>query len=263
MLHALVFTLFGLLPAAAERPVHTTCNADLVCVKVYKDKSVRLELECHTDKPLTVQLFFTSENMKHLKPAPVRLSGPSIHPIADFQAPVGPWGFEFRTHYGYEPHKHDDSYIYTLPYPEGRAFNVAQSHTNISSHRMGNRYAVDWAMPIGTSVYAARGGQVVSIYEGSRDHVTANHIWIQHSDGTIGKYLHLDYQGAEVEEGDTVAAGDFIGRSGNTGYSAGPHLHFSVSTLGGPWVYETFDVTFATSDGAQKLVGNRAYTRPD
>ena len=51
---------------------------------------------------------------------------------------------------------------------------------------------------------------------------------IAHDDGSFGNYVHLTYRGAEVAVGDRVQAGQFIGYSGNTGISSGPHLHFDV-----------------------------------
>ena len=59
----------------------------------------------------------------------------------------------------------------------------------------------------------------------------ANYVIIEHSDGTMGNYYHLKQGGAVAVIGQKVAKGDLIGYSGNTGYSSGPHLHFSVSKV--------------------------------
>ena len=253
----------GLLPTQADTPVNVTCNADLVCVKTYKDQEVRLVLESYTDKPLSVRLFFTTENMVHVRPPTIRLNRPISTELVRFQPPIGAWGYEYRTHYGHEAGAHNNSHVYRLPFKPGKSFVVSQSHTNVSTHRLGNRYAIDWSMPIGEPVYAARGGKVVSTYEDSNGPDTANHIWIHHSDGTIGKYLHLDHKGAAVQEGERVESGQYIGRSGNTGFSRAPHLHFSVSTLGGRYLYQTYNVLFATSEGTQHVVGGKEYAHPD
>ena len=59
----------------------------------------------------------------------------------------------------------------------------------------------------------------------------ANYVIIEHSDGTMGNYYHLKQGGTAVRIGQKVAQGDLIGYSGNTGYTSGPHLHFSVSKV--------------------------------
>jgi len=59
-----------------------------------------------------------------------------------------------------------------------------------------------------------------------------NWVMIRHTDGTIGRYIHLTQNGALVELGDTILQGQKIGLSGNSGPSTGPHLHFDVQTCG-------------------------------
>jgi murein DD-endopeptidase MepM/ murein hydrolase activator NlpD len=76
-----------------------------------------------------------------------------------------------------------------------------------------------------------------------------NHIIIRHSDGTLAKYWHLIKEGAFVEVGDDVNKGQVIGLSGNTGYSAFPHLHFKVVNIMDRQVL----VRFATSKGPKYL----------
>ena len=243
-------------------PVNVRCNADLVCMKVFKDPNVRFKLTSYTNKPLSVRLFLRPASLEPLEPPTIRLLRRDTIDVVSFAAPVHTWGYEYRTHYGHEAHAHDDSFVYTLPYRKGASFPVSQSHTNVSTHRLGNRYAIDWSMPIGEPVYAARAGLVVSTYAGSDGSVRANHVWIRHADGTIGKYLHLDHNGVAVREGDRVGAGTLVGASGNTGFSGGPHLHFSVSSLGGEYLYQTFNLKFATTQGVEFPVGGESYTRP-
>lgn len=57
--------------------------------------------------------------------------------------------------------------------------------------------------------------------------ITGNSIVIDHGEGLFSVYFHLDKM--FVEEGDTVERGQLIGAVGSTGFSTGPHLHFTMS----------------------------------
>ena len=99
-----------------------------------------------------------------------------------------------------------------------------------------NRYALDLAAPIGTPVLAARDGVVMHVesdfaragLDRERYAGRANMIRILHDDGTMAMYAHLDVDGVRVRPGERVRAGQAIARSGNTGFTTGPHLHFAV-----------------------------------
>ncbi len=58
------------------------------------------------------------------------------------------------------------------------------------------------------------------------------YVVLRHGDGFTTRYGHLS--AFTVAAGDTVAAGQVIGLSGNTGYSTGPHLHFEIRVDGVP-----------------------------
>lgn len=86
-------------------------------------------------------------------------------------------------------------------------------------------------MPIGTPIVAARGGVVVSLenrQSGRTGNPSGNFVRILHDDGTMGVYLHLQQGSVRVREGQRVTQGQPIARSGNTGNSTGPHLHFVI-----------------------------------
>ena len=259
--------LFTAAEVTAEQPVNTTCSADLVCVHAYKNDSVRLVLDNKTTKPLTFQLYLRGDSVRQLQLERLFLKQPTTQTLISFPAPADTWGYEFRIHYGHTPHRHDDSYVYSLPYARPNSYAVSQSHHNLTTHRQGNRFAIDWDMALGEPVHAAREGVVVSTFdESTRSSLTgsepANHVWIQHSDGTIGKYLHLAANSVTVQEGQVVAVGDAIAASGETGYSRGPHLHFSVSAIAGRDLYQTFNLQFNTSDGVQNLQSGKQYSHP-
>src|SRR5690606_10536195 len=103
-----------------------------------------------------------------------------------------------------------------------------------SHYGAANEYAVDFRVPENTPIYAARDGVVVQVIKhfkrGGADvpESDANVIKVQHADLTVAEYAHLRYEGAIVEEGQTVKRGQLIGYSGSTGRSTGPHLHFAV-----------------------------------
>ncbi|GAB4407838.1 MAG: hypothetical protein OHK0053_34530 [Microscillaceae bacterium] len=125
------------------------------------------------------------------------------------------------------------NFPYQLPYPSGARYFVLQGYNGAYSHRQ--QFALDFKMPEGSPVAAAREGVVVFVKQdsnqGGKDAKfanDANKIMIYHPDGTFAEYWHLQFQGSLVREGDRVNAGQIIGRSGSTGWSTTPHLHFVV-----------------------------------
>jgi murein DD-endopeptidase MepM/ murein hydrolase activator NlpD len=59
------------------------------------------------------------------------------------------------------------------------------------------------------------------------------YIDIDHGNGVMTRYGHL-VQLSSLRAGQFVRLGDFIGYSGSTGYSTGPHLHFEIRLNGRP-----------------------------
>lgn len=120
---------------------------------------------------------------------------------------------------------------YPLPWLGG-PFRLTQGPNGTYSHfTPRGRHAVDVAMPIGTPIIAARGGVVVSLenrQSGRTGNPSGNFVRILHDDGTMGVYLHLQQGSVRVREGQRVTQGQPIARSGNTGNSTGPHLHFVI-----------------------------------
>lgn len=87
----------------------------------------------------------------------------------------------------------------------------------------GYHTGVDFAVGTGTPVKAAAAGTVVSSgWQGAY----GNAVVIKHDDGRYTLSAHLS--SATASEGERVSAGEQIGRSGSTGNSTGPHLHFEV-----------------------------------
>lgn len=159
--------------------------------------------------------------------------------------------------------KEDTSFVYSLPYAKGTSHRLIQGYFSGLSHR--NRAALDFRMPQGTHVYAARGGTVIRLEErhnkGGRNkkyRKEANLVVIQHEDGTKAGYWHLQQNGVLVNLGDTVKQGQLIALSGKTGYTFLPHLHFIVwrnSDMG----WQQVPTRFATSKGNRYLRPFRKY----
>lgn len=85
---------------------------------------------------------------------------------------------------------------------------------------------IDIGVPTGTPVKAALSGRIVGVGDNGR-YAYGKWIAIDHGDkGVTTLYGHLSLQ--KVKVGQDIATGDVIGYSGNTGYSTGPHLHFTI-----------------------------------
>lgn len=84
---------------------------------------------------------------------------------------------------------------------------------------------IDFGVPSGTKVLAAADGKVIGVGNNGR-YAYGRWIAIDHGNGLVTMYGHLSSQ--SKKKGDKVQKGDTIAKSGNTGYSTGPHLHFTV-----------------------------------
>jgi murein DD-endopeptidase MepM/ murein hydrolase activator NlpD len=159
--------------------------------------------------------------------------------------------------------KNDTSYVYALPYEEGKTFRVIQGYFSHFTHK--ERAALDFNMKRGTNVTAAREGVVVRAKEDgtkgglkSKYRSDGNNIVIQHPDGSRAGYWHLQHNGALVNVGDTVKKGQVIALSGKTGYAMIPHLHFLVWRSGeGQW--QQVPTRFQTSKGIKYLRSWKKY----
>lgn len=151
---------------------------------------------------------------------------------------------------------HDDAYLYRLPYGDAQSHPVLQGYSDALSHRGAEEFTVDFGMPEGTPVHAAREGTVVRVEDGHTRACWAagcgefaNFVTVLHADGTLGEYYHLAPGSAVVEVGDEVARGQVLARSGNTGYSTAAHLHFGVYRAARSGATQSIPVRFLTRNG--------------
>ncbi len=96
---------------------------------------------------------------------------------------------------------------------------------------------VDFAAALGTSVFSPASGTVVSVWT---DSTCGKGLKIRHSDGYETVYCHLSQH--LVSNGDKVEAGCEVAKTGNTGRSTGPHLHYAIKHNNGK-KYDYIDPT--------------------
>ncbi|GGZ62518.1 hypothetical protein GCM10010371_22440 [Streptomyces subrutilus] len=136
------------------------------------------------------------------KPAPKPAEKPAAEPASAQEQPAGS-GFSAPVDAGL-----------------GTAYRVAGSSWSSGYHT-----GVDFPVATGTTVKSVGPGQVLSAgWAGAYGY----QVVIRHSDGRYSQYAHLSAVG--VKAGQQVSGGQRIGRSGSTGNSSGPHLHFEMRT---------------------------------
>ncbi|MEN9852076.1 MAG: hypothetical protein RI996_19 [Candidatus Parcubacteria bacterium] len=107
--------------------------------------------------------------------------------------------------------------------------NTAFASKNAQVYNGGGHNGVDFGVSTGNRILSAASGVV----QGTGDTDTAcrgasygKWVLIRHNNGLSTLYAHLS--AISVSSGQAVERGGVIGLSGNTGYSTGPHLHFTV-----------------------------------
>lgn len=225
----------------------------------------------HADVTVTIEMEI--KNLTVSKPVPFTATlGPRSKSVVFDVVPTDPnedssWSYTYYATWGSLHVTHDDGHVYLLPFAAGRMFPVSQGFHGKYSHTGGDCFSIDFKMPEGTPVHAAREGVVVGVKDDSdtggsdkKFEWDANYILVRHSDGTLGHYVHLRKGGGKVKVGQQVKAGDFIGLSGNTGHSTGPHLHFAVFKAKNGKQRETVPIKYRTTPlMAEVLAEGRSY----
>jgi len=173
--------------------------------------------------------------------------------------------------------RHDPKTEYELPYAAGFSSPVLQGYKGKFSHNNElNLHALDFGMPRGTPILAARAGVVIAL----RSDVTTggidpallgtidsagNFVMVLHDDGTIGNYYHMRCGSITLKKGDVVQVGDPLGLAGSTGYSHPdyPHLHFVVRVPDQKNRYgrTTVPTLFRTREGVRLLKEKEAFEK--
>ena len=107
---------------------------------------------------------------------------------------------------------------------QGRISDHYGYRTHPVLHHRQLHSGLDFAMPVGTPIYATANGVVLSAgIQPGYGHM----VEIRHNFGFGTRYGHLNGKYA-VKQGDFVRKGDIIAYSGNSGLSTGPHLHYEI-----------------------------------
>lgn len=124
---------------------------------------------------------------------------------------------------------------------------------------------VDFGAPRGTAIHAPLAGTVRAT--GNTDLVPGCYSWgkwtlLDHANGLTTLYAHQDV--ISVSAGQRVATGEIIGYVGNTGFSTGPHLHFTLYAKEGVSVRQFNEIKTVTSCGAATtpVAATEAYLDP-
>ena len=231
------FLLFLARLLFAEEPFR-----DVEFVKEQNGDSITLIAKSKYVSEFTVTLEATLENMTPSRPVPftVESAGRSSFVLVRFEpndkTKRGRCDYRPYCQFGARRSTTSNDADYAMPFGPGR-YVVMQGPRGTFSHSAGSgsENAVDWTVPEGTIVCAARDGRVVGVRQDSniggadqRFRPFANYIIVKHDDGTFAEYVHLQKDGAMVKLGDDVATGQPIGLSGQTGFASKPHLHFDV-----------------------------------
>ncbi|MCW3059483.1 MAG: mepM, partial [Capsulimonas sp.] len=164
---------------------------------------------------VTVTVNVAGDNLALSRKLPVTLDSGgkrSIHVLylkAQDASRAWRYQFVFQAHAGERRRGEPKPYVYALPYANSN-YRVSQGNLGTFSHFQGSQceYAIDWVMPVGTVVRAARGGTVVAVRSdsnrGGPDPSFANdgnYVIVKHGDGTFGEYCHLKLHGNLVALG--------------------------------------------------------------
>ncbi|MEC5156144.1 M23 family metallopeptidase [Chryseobacterium sp. MP_3.2] len=226
----------------------STClySQDSINLKIYREtaeKTYILYVDNAEHAPISLEYSYTAENMGSSLPTKSVTVIPALAKrflLTELKT-LDP---QKKTHFNYTVYYvlgdvnvdfKEKNISYTLPFSPQKKHSIYQGYGGRFSHEAAK--ALDFSLQIGEAVHAARAGKVVQNFTSNSKRCLTkecakfnNKITILHDDGSLAEYVHLKQNGSVVKNGSQVHEGQLIGYSGNTGWSMGPHLHFSVYT---------------------------------
>ena len=119
-----------------------------------------------------------------------------------------------------------------IPTQASRLFGVPRAGVDTPRPECGEGHCgIDLDGPRGRALVAVAAGRAVRVerHENGLDNRSGKYVRIEHDDGTLTSYMHMDDIADNLETGDRVRAGQYLGTLGATAvFSAPPHLHFSL-----------------------------------
>ncbi|CAL9469082.1 peptidoglycan DD-metalloendopeptidase family protein [Streptomyces sp. enrichment culture] len=112
---------------------------------------------------------------------------------------------------------------WVAPVSEADGYALSAGFDSAGRHWARRHTGQDFALDIGTPVRSIGAGRVHAVSCGGAFGIE---VLVRHDNGWYSQYAHL--ASAAVEQGQRVAAGQWVGQAGTTGNSTGPHLHFEV-----------------------------------
>ena len=252
-------------PAPTATTPDTSTHPPDVTVTERVDGPGVITLIAHSDTntDFTVTLNCDLSNMTPSHPLPYTADSGGEQTFVLLQLkrtdPTKAWNYatHFETKRGCIGNAKPADAVYQLPYLSTQTLRLGQGNFGKFSHFEGsqNEHAFDFTCPQGTVVCAARAGVVCGVRqdftEGGTDEKfksQGNYVIIRHDDGTYAEYFHIQHNGALVQLGQRVGAGQRIALSGATGFASGPHIHFAVFQVTDGKTRVTLPVKFKIGD---------------
>lgn len=241
-------------PADATLSVDHSFEGRTVVLTAHNEFYVPVEVLLNIQSIRGLQYPDPDQELRWVVPARTDLPLMNLELLEISSAPFLEYQYQYLA--GDPAARHQPEGAYRAPFALANNYPVTQAFPEVATHTTrDSQYAVDMAMPVGTDIFAARGGVVFDIaasnFRGGldpvRDGPSANVVRIMHDDGTYAIYAHLNTNTIRVRPGDRVQRGQYIADSGNTGFSSGPHLHFAVVRNAGMRI-ESVPVTFLGAD---------------